>query len=71
MFEQEGGDEEFGKERDRYQRGYLHAMDDVQRKIRLRNQEVFINKRKANTNQPSPSSINIEKGKELQKEFCK
>ena len=68
MFEQEGGDEEFGKETEQYQRGYLHAMDDVQRKIRLRNRDVLINKGKANPNQPSTSSLNVEKGKELQKE---
>ena len=49
-------------------RGYLHAMDDVQRKIRLRNMDVLINKGKANPNQPSTSSLNVEKGKELQKD---
>ena len=43
-------------------------MDDVQRKIRLRNKEVFINKGKVNPNQPSTSSLNIERGKEMQKE---
>ena len=68
MFEQEGGNEEFEKETKQYQRGYLHAMDDVQRKIRLRKREVFINKGKANPNQPSTSSLNVEKGKEVQKE---
>ena len=67
MFEQEGGNEEFEREKEQYQKGYLHAMDDVQRKIRLRNREVFINKGKANPNQPSTSSLNIERGKEMQK----
>ena len=43
-------------------------MDDVQRKIRLRNREVFINKGKSSPNQPSTSSLNVEKGKEVQKE---
>ena len=43
-------------------------MDDVQRKIRLRNREVLINKGRVNPNQPSTSSLNIEKGKEIQKE---
>ena len=43
-------------------------MDDVQRKIRLRKMEVFINKGKANPNQPSTSSLNVEKEKEVQKE---
>ena len=43
-------------------------MDDVQRKIRLRNREVLINKGKVNPNQPSTSFLNIERGKEIQKE---
>ena len=68
MFEQEGGNEEFERETEQYQRGYLHAMDDVQRKIRLRNREFFINKGKASPNQLSTSSLNVEKGKEVQKE---
>ena len=29
MFEQEGGNEYFEMENELYQRGYLHAMDDV------------------------------------------
>ena len=68
MFEQEGGNEEFERETEQYQRGYSHAMDDVQRKIRLRNREVFINKGKENPNHLSKSSLNVEKGKEVQKE---
>ena len=43
-------------------------MDDVQRKIKLRNRDVLINKGKANPNHPSTSSLNIEKWKELHKE---
>ena len=43
-------------------------MDDVERKIRLRNREVVINKGTLNPNQPSTSSLNTEKGKEIQKE---
>ena len=34
----------------------------------MRNKDVPINKGKANPNQPSSSSLNVEKGKELQKE---
>ena len=34
----------------------------------MRNREVFINKGKANPNQPSTSSLNVERGKEVQKE---
>ena len=41
-------------------------MDDVQRKIRLRNREVVVNKGRPNSNQPSTSSLNTEKGKEIQ-----
>ena len=44
MFAHEDGNEEFERETEQYQRGYLHAMDDVQKKIRLRNREVVINK---------------------------
>ena len=62
MFAQEGPNEEF--ENELYQRGYLHAMDDVQRKMRLRNRDVPINKGKANPNQPSSSSL---KGKDYKK----
>ena len=63
MFGQEDGSEESEIETEQYQRGYLHAMDDVQRKIRLRNRDVLINKGKENPNQPSTSSLNVEKGK--------
>ena len=69
MFAQEDASEEFEMENEQYQRGYLHAMDDVQRKIRLRNRDVLINKGKANPNQPSSSSLNGEKVKELPKDY--
>ena len=71
MFAQEDGNEEFERETEQYQRAYLHAMDDVQRKNRLRNNEVFINKGKVNPNQPSTSFLNTERGKETQKVCCK
>ena len=61
MFAHEDGNEEFERETEHYQRGYLHAMDYVQRKIRLRNREVVINKGRLNPNQPSTSSLNTEK----------
>ena len=44
MFTQENGNEEFERELKQYQRSYLHAMDDVQRNMRLRNREVIIKK---------------------------
>ena len=34
----------------------------------MRNKEVLINKGRLNTNHPSTSSLNTEKGKEIQKE---
>ena len=43
-------------------------MDDVERKIKLRNREVVVNKGRINSNQPSTNSLNIEKGKEIQKD---
>ena len=43
-------------------------MDDVQRKIKLRNREVVVNKGRLNSNQPSISVLNTEKGKEIQKD---
>ena len=67
MFANEGGKDDFEKESEQYQRGYLHAMDDVQRKIRLRNRDV-VNKGRPNSNHPSISSLNTEKGKEIQKD---
>ena len=72
MFTQEDGHEEFEREIEQYQRDYLHVMDDVQRKIRLRNREFVINKGRLSPNQPSTSSLNTEKGKEIQKiSYCK
>ena len=38
MFTQEDGHGEFERETEQYQRGYMHAMDDVQRNIRLTKQ---------------------------------
>ena len=67
MFAQEDGNNDFERISEQYQRGYLHAMDDVQRKIRLRNRDVVVNKGRPNLNQPSTSSLNTEKGNEIQK----
>ena len=44
-------------------------MDDVQRKIKLRNRDVFVNKGRLNSNQASTSSLNTEKGNEIQKDI--
>ena len=43
-------------------------MDDVQRKIQLRNRDVTVNKGRLNPNQPSNIQQNIDKKKEKQKE---
>ena len=68
MFAYEGGNEYFEKESEQYQRGYLHSMDDVQSKFRLRNKKFVVNKGRPNSNQPSTSSLNTKKGKEIQKD---
>ena len=39
----------------------MHAIDDVQRKIDLRNRDVTINKGRFNQNQPSSSQKNTKK----------
>ena len=68
MYAQEDANKDFGIESEQYQRGYLHAMDDVQRKIQLRNIYVTVNKGRLNPNQPSKCQQNIDKKKEKQKE---
>ena len=61
MFVREDDNNDFEKESEQYQRCYLHAIDDVQRKIKLRNRDVVVNKERLNSNQPSTSSLNTEK----------
>ena len=56
------------EESEQYQRGYLHAIDDVHRKLKLRNRDVTVNKGRLDQNQPSSSQQNIEKRKQKQKE---
>ena len=46
----------------------MHAIDDVQRNIILRNRDVTVNKGRFNQNQPSSSQQNTEKRSEKQKE---
>ena len=55
MYAQEDDKKDFEVESKQYQRGYLHAMYDVQRNIQLRNRDVTINKGSFNPNQPSSS----------------
>ena len=53
MLSQEDDDKDFEGASSQYQRGYLHAMDDVQRKIKLRSRDVTVNKVRLNQNHPS------------------
>ena len=46
----------------------MHAIDDVPRKIDLRNRDVTVNKGSFNQNQPSSSQPNTEKKNERQKD---
>ena len=68
MFAQEDDNKVFEEELEQYQRGYLHIIDDVQRKIKLRSRDVTMNKGMLNPNHPSSSQQNIEKRTEKQKE---
>ena len=67
MYAQEDDDKDFEVASGQYQRGYLHAMDDVQRKIKLINGDVTRNKGRLNQNQPSSSQQTTEKRTEKQK----
>ena len=55
MYAQEDGNKVCEEELEQYQRGYLHAMDDVQRKIKFRSRDVVVNKGSLNQNQPCPN----------------
>ena len=44
IFSQEHGDKELEEEFGQYQKGYLHAIDDVQIKLKLSNKDVTVNK---------------------------
>ena len=68
MFALEDDNNDFEEEAEQYQRGYLHAIDDVKRKIKLRNIDVIVNKGRLNQNQPSSSQQNTEKRTEKQKD---
>ena len=68
MYAQEDANKELEEKFEQYQRGYLHAIDDVHRKLKLRNRDVTVNKGRLDQNQPSSSQQNIEKRKQKQKE---
>ena len=52
MFSQGDANNDLEVELEQYQRGYLHSINDVQRKLKLINREVTINKGRLNKNQP-------------------
>ena len=62
MFSQED-DNKYFEELEQYQKGYMHAINDVQRNIKLRSRDVIMNKGMLNPNHPSSSQINTEKKK--------
>ena len=68
MFAQEDANNDFEEELEQYQIGYLHAIDDVQRKIKLRNRDITVNKGRFNQNQPSSNQHKTEKKNERQKD---
>ena len=57
MFTQEDDNKDFEEELGQYQKGYMHAIDDV-KKIKLRTRYVVVNKGRLNPNQPSSSEMN-------------
>ena len=67
MFVQVDDNKDFEEELEQYQKGYMHVIHDVQRKIKLRSRDVVMNKLRLNPNQPSSSQMNIEKRNEKQK----
>ena len=68
MFAQEDDNNDFEEESGQYQRGYFHVVDDIQRKIKLRNIYFTVNKGRFNQIQPFSSQHNTEKKNEKQKE---
>ena len=64
MFFQEEDCNTFKLETKQYQMGYQNVVNDLQRKLNLRNRDVIVNKRKFCPNQPSSSQQNKEKQKE-------
>ena len=63
MFSQEDKCNTFQLEIEQYQSGYQNALNDLQRKLNLRNIDVIVNKGRLHSNQPSTSQKNKEKQK--------
>ena len=68
MFAQEDDNRDFEEELEQYQKGYMHAIDDVE-KIKLRNRDVIRNKGRLNPNHPSNSQMNTKKRNEKKKKL--
>ena len=68
MFDKEDDNNDFEEESEQHRRGYLHAIDDVQRKIKFINRDVIINKGSFNQNQSSSSQHNTQKKNEKHKD---
>ena len=68
MFAQEDDNKYFEEELEQYQKGYMHAINDVQRNIKLRSRDVIMNKGRLNPNHPSSSQMNTKKRNKKQKE---
>ena len=61
MFAQEQDCNAFELETEQYQSGYQNVVNDIQRKLNLRNKDVVVNKGRLPPNQLSSSQENKEK----------
>ena len=55
LYAQEEDPKDLEEELEQYQRGYMHAIDEVKRKIQLRSRDVTFNRGKQNPNEPYTS----------------
>ena len=58
MFAREEECNNFELETEEYERGYQNDVNDLQRKLNLRNKDVIVNKGRFPSNQPSTSQHN-------------
>ena len=64
LFAQEDDNNISEKDSKQYERGYQNAIDDFQKKLKLRSRDMIINKGRPNPNHPSGSQKNSKKQKE-------
>ena len=69
MFSQGDDNKYFEEELERYQKEYMHPIDDF-KNIKLRSRDVIMNKGRLNPNHPSSSQMNTEKKKQKTKGTC-